>query len=535
MPSLYLNRLSREERDSLINSLLNSQHGNCFICSKPIDSYLHATNIDIDHVEPIAVGGKDGPENFAVTHESCNRSKQASDLRVARILASFDDIVNSIESQNRSPNLGDVLERYGGAAYQLPIRLTDTAITISFPDIGRNEKLTFPVYTDQLSGFRYAFLNLPIQYLHHDSHINPRALGSNLRKLIEEFHRKRPQLHVSLGWVDTSEGHKTKVRLFDGQHKAAAQCLLGASSLPVRVFLDPDMDVLLTTNTVAGTTLRQVAFDKSVQRNLGSALLADRMDRYRRDRRLEDDDESFSEQDLVNHFKGESREMRRYVVDRVRVGVTAHVDNQLRDYIEAGGRGTSRPLSYSAVEGTFYSFFICQEMLTTAFNYRYEEGTNPRQLEIEQIVRLMNIVADKIFVGKFDYARGTARIENDIVKGKEVPEPHLRAFRMAREEVIHNWLRNAGKIVNAYFISTGQPIDEHKLFQYQIPEVCWGNIEKFIDALIRLPLWVNRDLAGSVFGGKRNNDYWQAIFETGSATDGGEVMPSGINYLEMIR
>ena len=69
------------------------------------------------------------------------------------------------------------------------------------------------------------------------------------------------------------------------------------------MFLNPNLDVLLTTNTNAGTTLRQIAFDKSVQRHLGSALFQERIDRYRRDRGLPETAESFSEKDLVQHFR----------------------------------------------------------------------------------------------------------------------------------------------------------------------------------------------------------------------------------------
>lgn len=267
-------------------------------------------------------------------------------------------------------------------------------------------------------------------------------------------------MHITLGWIDTSlsNSNKVKVQVFDGQHKAAAQILLGVATLPVRVFIDPDTDRLLTANTHAGTTLRQVAFDKSVQRSLGSSLLADRMDRYRSDRNILEDDDSFSEQDLVNHFRGESREMKRYVLDWVRNSITTHSDNKLRDYIDYGGRGTEMPLSYSTVEKTFYSFFV-----------------------------------------------------------------------------YGNWLRYVRQIVQNHFISTGAPIDERKLFQYLIPEACWENIEKFVIALHRLPLWINRNLSLSVFGGKRNNDYWQSIFESGQAPDGTEVMAYRINTMEMIK
>ena len=535
MGSLYLNKLSNEQRQVLLEELLSSQSGNCFICGKPISLEIHHNHIDIDHVEPITVGGKDAPENFAVCHESCNRSKQASDLRVARILASFDMLAESIASENRSPNLGDVLAKYEGAKYDLSVTVDGSLLKTAFSDLGQNDVLTFPIYEDTLSGFRYSFLNLPIEYLHHDDRINPRAIGKNLRKLLEEFHRRLPQLHIALGWIDNSCGKSTKVQIFDGQHKAAAQILLGIRHLPVRVFIEPDTDILLTANTHAGTTLRQVAFDQSVQRSLGSSLLSDRIDRYRTDCGRGPDDESFSERDLVNHFKGESREMKRYVIDSVRNRVTTHVENKLRDYIEYGGRSTEMPLSYSTVEKTFYSFFIYGGLLATPFNFKVDEGANPRQLEVAQIVRLMNVIAQKIYIEKFEHSRGTRRIESSIQKGKDVPEPHLRAFRMAKEEVLYNWLRYVRQLVHNYFLTTGKPIDEKKLFQYTIPETCWVNIENFIENLMRLPMWVNRDLSLSAFGSKQNIDYWQSIFEKGHAPDGSKVMPSGINIMEMIK
>ncbi len=534
MGSLYLNRLSNEERQLLVETLLNTQNGNCFICAKEIDLTVHADHIDIDHVEPTKIGGKDGPKNFAVTHSSCNRAKQASDLRVARILALFDGIRESISGENRSPNLDDILSRYGGARYALPFTVAGDSLKFSFSDLGQNEIISNSIYEDEISGFRSTFLNLPIEYLHHDNHINPRAIGKNLKKLVEEFHRKRPQLHVALGWVNTAEDSTGKVQIFDGQHKAAAQILLGARRLLVRVFIDPDADTLLTANTHAGTTLRQVAFDKSVQRSLGSSLLADRMARYRRDLDKAEDDESFSERDLVNHFKGESKEMKRYILDWVRNSITTHSNNKLRDYIDYGGRGTEMPLSYSTIEKTFYSLFVYNDLLLTSFNYKSEEGTNPRELEIEQIVRLMNVIAEKIYVGKFDHSLGTRRIESNVQKGKDVPEEHLCAFRMAKEEIIHNWLRYIKQIIQNYFITNGTPIDEKKLFQYPIPEPCWGNIENFIKALKQLPLWVNKDLSLSVFGGKQNAEYWQHIFENGRTRDGSSVMESGINLMDMI-
>src|SRR6266404_5937631 len=101
MGSLYLNSLSADQRRGLEKRLHETQKGNCFICENPVDLILLADEIDIDHVEPIKVGGKDDPGNFALTHASCNRSKQASDLRVARVVARFLSIRDEAANENR--------------------------------------------------------------------------------------------------------------------------------------------------------------------------------------------------------------------------------------------------------------------------------------------------------------------------------------------------------------------------------------------------------------------------------------------------
>ena len=109
---------------------------------------------------------------------------------------------------------------------------------------------------------------------------------------------------MSLGWLTTEGADAGKVQIFDGQHKAAAQILLDVSWLPVRIFLNPDLDVLLTGDTNAGSKLRQVAFDKSVQRHLGSALYRDRVERYQQSTGRDASDGDFSEKDLCSSSRG---------------------------------------------------------------------------------------------------------------------------------------------------------------------------------------------------------------------------------------
>jgi len=68
-------------------------------------------------------------------------------------------------------------------------------------------------------------------------------------------------------------------------------------------------------------------------------------------------------------------------------------------------------------------------------------GENPRELEKIQILELMNIIAEEIYLGKYDGDIGTYRIENRLQAGETLPIDHVRAFRMSKEEILWNWLK----------------------------------------------------------------------------------------------
>jgi hypothetical protein len=163
MASLYLNRLSSDERTALIGKLHSAQGGKCFICEQPIDLVIHKDALDIDHIIPIKLKGKDDPINFALAHASCNRSKQASNLEVARVLQRFSSIRNSVAPENRGPNLDDVLKHHGGSKHEVRFVRDQNIIKFALPEVGREKIAELEIYKDELSGFEYVFakLNLP--------------------------------------------------------------------------------------------------------------------------------------------------------------------------------------------------------------------------------------------------------------------------------------------------------------------------------------------------------------------------------------
>lgn len=541
----YLSSLNQKERNKLKKKLFDIQKGKCFICEDDIDLQLHDENLDIDHIEALSQGGRDNEDNFALTHSHCNRSKLAANLRIARLLARFEKLRDKVEQEEqKSPSLKHILGNNDGSKYNFKVAIDGNVVKYSFPHSGDSNIYQSNLLTDYLSGFKSFYAELPLSYVFHDEKINPRGIAqSSLRKLLEEFFRKRPQLHIALGRLLTKvqpndiaeDSQLNKVFIFDGQHKAAAQILLGTKKLPVRIFINPDLDILLATNTNAGDQLRQVAFDKSVKRQLGHTLFTDRISRYQRDKNLSEDEESFSEQDLINHFRGESREVKRYILDYVRDGITQDRSNALREFIDFEGKSKTKPISYSTIDKTFYSLFLYKQPLATPINYKADVGENLRQLEIQQMVKLMNTISEEIYHDKYKLELGVHRVENKLRQGENIPEGHLRAVRMSREEIIYNWLQYVGTVINQFFANQGKTITSDRFFQEPFPDQLWNNIRHFIRNLASLPVWVNKELSATIFGGKQNNAYWEHIFKTGKTLDGKEVLTQGLNVLEMIK
>lgn len=532
MASKYLSALSKDDYSELTKKLWDIQNHKCFICEEEISLELNSTNID--HIKPLANKGKDSEENFAVTHESCNKSKQDANLKIARVLARLKKIQDNIYSQeNKSASLKDVLKFYNGSKYDFKYTIENNTLSYSFSDNDDNYIYKTTIFEDNLSSEKSCFIEIPIEYLYHDEIINPRGINNSIGKLVKEFDKGNPQLHLSLVRI-----HDNKLKVFDGQHKAVAQILLNTRKLVVRIFLNPNIDRLTETNTNAGSTLRQIAFDKSIMRQLNNTLYSERVKKYQIEHEIKEDNYSFSEQQIIDYFKGDGANIKKYITDAIKHSVTNSKDNKLKDYIDFEGKAKDLPISYSAFDKTILSTFISTKLiLKTPIDFKTDEGLNPREVEINQIVQLLNILAQRIYINKFMPEIGVNRVEKRIIdkKDTDITDSHLIAFRMSKEEILHNWLQYLKMVIKAYFTNMGKMVNDDELFQHKFDEQLWKNIENFVKNLSELPLWKDRSMASTVFAGKNNYDYWKTIFNTSKSPDNAIVLAKPLNFMEMIQ
>ena len=150
MHSKYLESLSKEEYENLRKKLANIQNNKCYICQKEMDLAIQET--DIDHIVPLANKGKDDIDNFALTHSSCNRSKNDANLSIARILYKLKSLQDEIQQkENRSASLKDLLAIEECSQFDFKSRIEDNQLIYSFSEIGDNEIHKAQVFEDSLS------------------------------------------------------------------------------------------------------------------------------------------------------------------------------------------------------------------------------------------------------------------------------------------------------------------------------------------------------------------------------------------------
>jgi hypothetical protein len=146
----------------------------------------------------------------------------------------------------------------------------------------------------------------------------------------------------------------------------------------------------------------------------------------------------------------------------------------------------------------------------------------------------MTLFADVFFVGKWDPDLGGRRLENRLQKGEKVNEDHLRAWRVAREEILGNIVEWIRLVIEYYFAYTGKMVDKERILHGKLPEDLWDRLHAFLVNLSKLPCWVDKHLSNTVFGAKQNLDFWKQIFKTGKSPSGVQVLAQPLDLNAMI-
>lgn len=517
-PKSKIDEMSKEKKNNLVQQLWQLQGKLCFLCEKEIN--LQADNVEVDHIIPLADNGPDEESNWALMHAECNNKKRAQNLELAKAKMRFDKIK---EKYGGAVTTAQILEEFKGSQKEVFAQIENNEIKIRFD----NEERTFPIFTDPSNdSYKCFFGLLPIEILFHDSELNPRKI-IDIDKLIEEFFGKNPQLHVALCRMHFEEsGGKSKVLLFDGQHKTAAQIVLGRKAVFCRVFINPDKDHLKEVNRRAHKELRQIEFFRSVLDTLGQDSFSVKFKEYLENPNTKPKSEkgfidwieavqrSYMERNLNHYLKSRIRDFKDPI-------------NKFFGFVEMEkARSRVLPISYDSVEKTLFRWFIDATPCEVDI-YECENQGKPyvREIEAKNVVKLMNLLTEKTLEGKFDKKIGAYKIEEQIRKGKTIPDEHLRAFRLYRPAVFVVWSELLKEAIATYLIINRKITNDMKterrrgkgtrIFWAELDDNDWNAISKMIDKMIRHKIWIDRGETMSNAFGQTRPEFFKKFLEKG--------------------
>lgn len=367
------------------------QHGRvCFATGHPIPE---DETVQFDHIRAFAMGGATEVNNIAPMCPQHNREKGSLPLFDFRAKLRIEDFFKGGDKLT----LGHLLEylRAKGdiSVYGQAVSVQDNGLTITLSSANRS--VDAQVYRCPITGWDYFYATLPVDILGSDDD-HDQATGLQPRYLIfdkvfELFRhfQTRPVLQPSLGRILDS-----RIRLFDGQHKAAALLWNGLRDVECKIYVNPDARVLNQTNISAHEKFAQTRFYSSIMvQKLGAQFGVDFED-YKN---LENG-QTKNESGFVRHLAlkdslkpGDVSKMFRSFLYH---SILDDKENRLERLVSRGNRATDeKPLTLNGLTDSLFSSFLYRQpvddnMTTDA----YKRGS-----ETENMVKLLNMLDEMGF------------------------------------------------------------------------------------------------------------------------------------------
>lgn len=506
-----LETLRADEREALIRRLHAVQTQRCLVCDS--DIRLDQDRVDIDHIRALARGGLDEENNWAVAHESCNRSKGTRDLQVQRFLYVLKEHIDKYTNPARGElarnfTVGDALAEFYRVRDEVSVRLDDDSISLTFATNGKILVEKFPLLRDPNNPSIVSFIGMiPFNHVFHDPTMNPRSIV-DVEPLIVEFYNQVPQLQPSLATLSVQgrEG-RGQILLFDGQHKAAAQLYVRSPRLFLRTFVNCDKNLLKEANFRAHTKLAQIHFPQLTSDKVGHDIFSEAFSGWllRTDQSKATEAEFFetlADKDTRSEFLQYSKNYLRY---EVITGKFMGSPNRILSYVETvTPRSRRYPLSYDALEKGFINEFLSYGPPTAL---ALKETQRHREMERTNLVGIMNIFTEEVLEGKFNLTKGVYRLEQKVWEDPDsISDDHLRAYRMCKKAAL---IPLVGQLRAAVGLLVGTRYRYHEWAQerplwIEFNEDDWKMIRKFVRVAAQHKVWIE----------KRNQDILRALEST---------------------
>jgi len=452
-------QLNEGEKEAVIE-----QHGRrCFVDGAPI---LEDEGIEFHHIKAFSIGGLTTIDNIAPVCKKHHRTMGTMSLQEYRDKVDLDNFFGDGEPKY----LNDVIiARRETCGTPVVYEIEGKRIILYF----NNSRHDFPLYKCPTTGWKYFYANIPVEYLENDTELQPRALRKNSLWNLYRHFQSNTQLAPSICRVDNDQ----ILRLFDGQHKAAAQIWAGRQVVECKVYLNPQETALKETNLEAHGKFRQMSFYSHELMQKYADIFGEDWNQY-----METEGEK-SEAGFVSflvNIKGKTKAQSRKEFSLAMYNeIIDNPGNQLSAYLSEKNRSRKQPLSFSRLRKS-----ILQHMLLSPpIDDEFESDSNYRNEEKRNLIRLMNIIAEEGLKGKWDPER------NDAM--------HRRTQKVFSAGAIRAWTILLKDTLNIHLKHYTEDA-RNRFFYRRISDSDFEYFRDFVKKLFSHKIWDDPDPTGEI-------------------------------------
>ena len=473
----------------------------CFVDNEKIEN---EKEIHFDHIVPFAKVEETILDNMAPVCKKHNFAKKDMTLSEYRDKLQMEKFFERFESAGKQVRLNDVLAFKYGNDFGFPIQydFDSNNMEIAMKYFQDKDKIlppkveTYQVYQCSVTKMIYFYALVPAKNLLNDGkeeaeiELQPRPLIlSHLWGLYRHL-RVNTQLQPSICRVEGNAG--SIVLVFDGQHKAAAKIWGGADMIEAKIYINPDVFWLMRTNLVAHEKLKQLRFYSSILADKMAQLYGVNWQRY-----VETVGKK-SEKGFCTFIKyaedKPDEKPDKQIEAFLMTSILDDEENVFSRFVAPVNKtGKQYAISWDSMKKYYFRYFLTKPPLQVEIDSKDDY----RNQEIRNNIRLLNILAEEILVGKWNPS--------------EANEAHKKAERIFRPGAIMVWfpmLRNV--IFNKLDLVNTE--EAKRIFFRNIPEDKWSLIENFVKRMFSHQIWIEKDTNIDVVFGNKKQEYTKGLF-----------------------
>jgi hypothetical protein len=503
--------MKRQISDSEKQTLIDEHRRNdgkiyCFIDDEPIDD---EKSIQFDHIDPYIKTEDSSLDNIAPVCKNHNLAKKDMSLSEYRDKLSIEKLVKSRDGNGKQLKLNDVLESKFNLEYGFIVKYeyneTDETISLKYFTDSKQTKLPeiikYPVFECPITKLKFFYAQVPVVNIVNDGkeeseiELQPRPLIVDHFWNLYRHLRVNTQLQPSICRIEGDN----PIFVFDGQHKAAARIWAGAKFLDVKIFIEPDVIKLMKTNLVAHDKLKQLRFYSSILADKLAQIYGVNWEKYieTADKKTEKGFCSFVKYSETSTDENPIKQIEAFIVE----SILKNSDNKMLPFIAPENKtGKQYAISRDSLKKFYFRYFITVPPL----DIEIDSKNDFRNQEIENNIRLLNILAEKTLIDKWNPDSNSSE--------------HKKADRIYRAGSIMAWfplLRNV--IFNR--LDLIDPKEADRILFRNIAEEKWNLIDRHIEKMFSHKIWIDKDPNIDIVIGNKKSELTKDLFNNNGLTD----------------